>query len=364
MPFANLHTHSLFSDGTISPYDLVKRVYGEPELAYFALTDHDTMSGIEPVFRFKRQYEARPHTKTFRFIPGVEVSLKDERTDLVIHLIGLFPFVNEENYREELKRIDTVLGDFCRYRSSHRGIRDLDARIKRAFDINLDGLAGRYRRAEDVIGLLRQRADAESRTHFRKAGKEQDVIQHPIPVTYQTIIDHWEELLPSSTKEKVTLYILRPDRQKTEKLRQIYVSEGMRPSEAERLAEENQGTLCNIKKPTLNEKGILEGLALLKKARAVSILVHPAVDHRQIGYDDFDQRILYPLIDHGLDGLEVYYPYDPTYRDEAIQHYGKIAREQGLLISGGTDFHGDGRVGLSDVKLDAKEALKLINYKT
>ena len=364
MQFANLHTHTLFSDGAISPEDLVKKVYDEPDLAYFALADHDTMSGIEPVFRSKSRYESGIQSKRIRFIPGVELSLMDEPSDLVVHLIGLFPHINEENHKEELKRVDAVLGEFCRYRSSNRGIRDLDARIRRAFAINLDGLAERYHSAEEVIGLLRQRAEVKNRACFRQAGKEHDVIQHPIPVSYQTIIDYWEELVPSSTKEKVTLYILRPDRQKTEKLREIYMSEGMGASEAKKLAEENQGTLCNIKKPALQEKGILEGLALIKKAGAVSILVHPAVDHRQIGYDDFDRHILYPLIDQGLDGIEVYYPYDRSYRDEAMQHYEKVAREQGLLISGGTDFHGDGRIGLSEVKLDAREALRLINYRT
>jgi hypothetical protein len=235
------------------------------------------------------------------------------------------------------------LGEFCRYRSLKRGERDLDGRIIRAFDSNLDGLADRFQSAEEVIGILRSRAEVKNEALFKQAEKEQDVIQHPIPFSYQTIIDHWEDLVPNSSREKIILYILRSGRRKTERLAEIYQSEGMNRAEARRLA--------------------FEGLELLKKAKAISILVHPAVDHEKLSYEDYDRNVLYPLIDQGLNGIEVYYPYDPSYREDAIAHYAKIARKHGSLISGGTDFHGDGRVGLSDVKLDQDEALRIINHK-
>ena len=45
-----------------------------------------------------------------------------------------------------------------------------------------------------------------------------------------------------------------------------------------------------------------------------------------------------------------------TYRDEAIRRYYEIARKHNLFISGGTEFHSDGRTGMSDVKLDVNEA--------
>jgi hypothetical protein len=134
-------------------------------------------------------------------------------------------------------------------------------------------------------------------------------------------------------------------------------------ADARNLAKTNQGTLCRIVNPPPSDKGIFEGLDLLKRAQAVSILVHPAIGHGGQGYEDFDRNILYPLMDQGLDGIEVFYPYDPSYREEAIEHYAKIARKHGLLISGGTDCHGDGRIGLSDVKLDQNEALRIIHHK-
>lgn len=363
MLFANFHTHTSFSDGTIDPEGLVIKVMQEPDLKFFALTDHDTLSGIEPLFRSLKKHEHFFQTKKIRFVPGIELSLKEEKTGIGVHLAGLFPDLNQSNYQESLKRIDTQLGEFCRRRSTVRGQRDFDGRIKRAFDKNLDGLADRFQTAEEVIAILRGRADSKNRALFRQSEKEHDVIQHPIPYTYQTIIDHWEELVPNSTREIVTLYILRPAEGKAKRLSEIYQSQGMKEAEAAKLAKTNQGTLCRILNPPPSEDGIFEGLDLLKRSEAVSILVHPAIDHERLAYEDYDKNVLFPLMDQGLDGIEVFYPYDPSYRKEAISHYSKIAREQGLLISGGTDYHGDGRIGLSDVKLDQNEAMRIIHHK-
>ncbi len=48
MGFANLHMHTYFSDGRTSPEELVRHIYDEKGLETFALTDHDTLSGVEP----------------------------------------------------------------------------------------------------------------------------------------------------------------------------------------------------------------------------------------------------------------------------------------------------------------------------
>jgi predicted metal-dependent phosphoesterase TrpH len=114
--FANLHLHTYFSDGMMSPSDLAKRVFAENGLNIFAITDHDTLSGIEPVFRFIREYSKSTAVNEKRFVPGIELSLEDKRTGMFVHLIGLFPGVNTENYAEALKTIDAVIGDYCRYR--------------------------------------------------------------------------------------------------------------------------------------------------------------------------------------------------------------------------------------------------------
>ena len=364
MAFANLHTHTIFSDASLDPADLVRAVYAEPGLEIFALTDHDSMSGIEPAFRARSRLEKGGATRPKRFLPGIELSLRHGTSGLVVHLLGFFPQVGEENYQEELSGIEKVLGEHCRYRCLNRGGRDLDQRVRIAFMRNLGGLAESYGSPEQVIDILRAKAEEKNQRLLRAVDKQGDVIQHPIPITYQTFIDFWEEIMPGSSKEKITLYNLRADRTRIQRLSRIYVSEGMDEGAAMERAREDQGILISSGPAPFKEMDLMEGLALLHQAGAVTALAHPAVDHLKVTYDDFDRIILYPMVARGLKGIEVFYPYDPTFRDEAIAHYGAIARKQGLLVSGGTDYHGDGRTGLADVKLDIQYAQRIMHHRS
>lgn len=75
----DLHTHSTFSDGTMSPERLVK--YAEKKLGIeaLALTDHDTVSGIESFLSVDSDLER---------VSGVELSVSYEPG--TFHLLGLF----------------------------------------------------------------------------------------------------------------------------------------------------------------------------------------------------------------------------------------------------------------------------------
>ncbi len=351
----------LFLDGLTSPACLAQQVMGEKGLEYVAVTDHDTLAAVEPFFRCLDRLKVTVRSENKHIIPGIELSLVHEATGNTIHLLGYFPHITEANLSAELSRIDAVLGDFCRYRAQSRALKDIDARIIRAFEMNLEGIAEQYDAPETVIRILREKADMKNRERFRESEKDGDTIQYPIPGTYQIIIDNWEELLPSSSREKAALYVLRPDPTKKERLAGIYEAEGMTRSEAQTLAEKHQGALLFFKEGSpIKEMDVFEGLKLLKAANAVAILAHPAVDHVRVSYEEFDERILYPLMEEGLDGIEVFYAYDMAFRQEAIKRYLDIARRHRLLISGGTDYHGDARTGLSDVRLDVENAQAII----
>jgi len=360
MTFANFHIHTHFSDGEISPADLLREIYRVEGLDYFAVTDHDSLSAIEPIFRIQKQYKDAGRYLEKQFIPGIELSLREEALDLSIHLLGFFPHMTLQNHRSVLENLDQELGSFCRHRCLNRGVTDLDARIRQAFNVNLENIRDHHPSPDKVIAVLNEKAAAQNASRFKAAGKEGDVIQHPIPITYQIIIDYWEELMPSSSKEKITLYIFRRSSDRIDRLCSIYEEEGLTASEARARAEKNQAVLCQIKRPPLKEWGPHEGLYILKQAGGIAVLAHPAVDHTRISYEDFDRQILQPMIENGLDGIEVYYPYPRSYREEAFHRYGEMASRKGLLISGGTDFHGDGRVGLDDVKLDLKDARRIM----
>jgi len=79
----DLHTHSNFSDGELSPDMLVNKAIKQG-LRAIALTDHDTIKGLEHAAKSAQDCNAAPHTenelppeniKNFHFIPGIEISI-------------------------------------------------------------------------------------------------------------------------------------------------------------------------------------------------------------------------------------------------------------------------------------------------
>lgn len=87
----DLHVHSNRSDGTFSPAQLVEYAM-EKRLAAFALTDHDTVGGLdEAIFRAKQLRETLPPEeaeKVPEVIPGIEFSTEYQGGD--VHIIGLY----------------------------------------------------------------------------------------------------------------------------------------------------------------------------------------------------------------------------------------------------------------------------------
>jgi predicted metal-dependent phosphoesterase TrpH len=75
----DLHTHSTASDGSLSPAKLMESAV-EEGLSAIALTDHDTIAGLEAA-----KQEAEKHC--LRFIPGIEIEILWESGEF--HLLGL-----------------------------------------------------------------------------------------------------------------------------------------------------------------------------------------------------------------------------------------------------------------------------------
>lgn len=97
MRAVDLHTHSTFSDGTKSPKELLE-IAIEKNLAAIALTDHDTLDGIdEALLACKKLNESKEHesidsltneSHPIELIPGVEVSTHWDKCE--VHIVGLF----------------------------------------------------------------------------------------------------------------------------------------------------------------------------------------------------------------------------------------------------------------------------------
>ncbi len=78
-----------------------------------------------------------------------------------------------------------------------------------------------------------------------------------------------------------------------------------------------------------------EAVGVLRDAGAVPVLAHPGAS--DLASAEEAAAIVAQLMPHGLSGIEVYYPSHSTGQTAAYQ---RIARDQGLVETGGTDFHG------------------------
>lgn len=72
-----------------------------------------------------------------------------------------------------------------------------------------------------------------------------------------------------------------------------------------------------------------EAVQTIVKAGGIPVYAHPAVSKK----DD----IIPELVAKGLAGIEVFYS---KYSDDQVRHYQALAKKYGLLMTGGSDFHG------------------------
>jgi predicted metal-dependent phosphoesterase TrpH len=95
-----------------------------------------------------------------------------------------------------------------------------------------------------------------------------------------------------------------------------------------------------------------EAIQFINEAKGVAVLAHPNTLHMN-GYSELGSLIR-RLIEEGLKGIEVYYPEHSVLE---VAQYKALAERHGLLMTGGTDYHGieknelDIGVGRGDMKL-------------
>ena len=104
----DLHVHSTRSDGTYTPTQLVDYAM-EKGLAAFALTDHDTIDGLEEAISYAeglrtKQTEAgalAPSSPVPEVIPGIEFSSEYQGQD--IHIVGLYIDYHNKTFAAKLQ---------------------------------------------------------------------------------------------------------------------------------------------------------------------------------------------------------------------------------------------------------------------
>lgn len=122
MGCVDLHVHSTCSDGTYTPSELV--AYGlEKKLVAMALTDHDTVSGIDEALN-------AANGKNIEIIPGIEYSTNYNNKD--VHIVGLFLDYKSEDFVKSL-------GQFMQTRLD-RNIKLCENLVAGGIDISVEAL--------------------------------------------------------------------------------------------------------------------------------------------------------------------------------------------------------------------------------
>ena len=143
----DLHSHSLYSDGTLSPSELVQRAHAAG-VEVLALTDHDVTDGLG-------EAQIAANRCEMRVITGVEISVTWKNQTL--HIVGL----NIDPDRPELQQGLARLREFREWRAKEIGRRLEKKRIEGAY-------AGAARLARGAI---------IARTHFARFLVEQGYVR-------------------------------------------------------------------------------------------------------------------------------------------------------------------------------------------
>lgn len=244
----DLHTHSLKSDGSMTPAEVVREAK-RAGLAAIALSDHDTVDGI-------REAVAEGEKIGVEVIPAIEFSVQSKTET---HILGYFIDIENPDLLKTLKEV-------------------VDLRIERnyvtcqrlnelGFDITIEEV--RALAPNNFVG----------RAHFARVLMDKGYTK--------------------SVKEGFDLYM-------------------------------TSGKYAYCEKQRLTARNAVE---LIGKCGGISFLAHPHLT--KLGDDEL-KEFLKELKVFGLSGLEGYYT---DYTPEMQEKYQAMAKELGLLISGGTDFH-------------------------
>lgn len=139
--YCDLHTHSTFSDGTLTPRELL-RAACDAHLAAVALTDHNTVKGLPEFTEAAKEFPIEA-------VPGIEFSTDYLGTEL--HLLALY--VKPEHYAP----ITALMEDFLQ-RKEQSNI-DLIGRLNAAgFELDYEKIrpigAGYVNRAHIAAAML------------------------------------------------------------------------------------------------------------------------------------------------------------------------------------------------------------------
>jgi len=248
LPNIDLHIHTIYSDGTWTPREVVLRAK-KLNLAAISITDHDSVAGLEEAI-------ARGEKLGIEVVPGIEMSTDVGEDE--IHILGYYLNWKEEEFLAQLEKFQGARAK--RNRKLIKKLKELGMEINHR---ELEGLV-----AGGVI----------SRLHIARLMVRKGYVS--------SIGNAFEKWL-------------------------------------------NPGKPAYVKRMNVSPFQIIE---LISKAEGVPVFAHPFLSKR----DD----LIPHLVKAGLKGIEVYHS---AHDSRVTQYYQKVAQKYHLLITGGSDCHGEAK---------------------
>ena len=255
MKRCDLHMHTIHSDGTLTPRALVELAKAKG-LVCIALTDHDTLSGIE-------EAQTAGNRIGIEVIAGVEISVKFEPGTM--HMLGYFVDRNSKKLSEGLASIQEA----------------------------------RRMRNPKIIELLKSQGIHIS---LKEVERESGGGQVGRPHFARVLV---KKGYVKDSEEAFDKYLAK-------------------------------GAPAYVDKRKLTSR---EAIEMIEEAGGIASLAHPKQLKLDSKPDQFEETIE-QLQSEGLKGLEVY---SSCQSQTEAARYRKTAERLGLIITGGSDFHGGNR---------------------
>ena len=254
--YVDLHVHSNVSDGTKSPREVVKHA-SDVGVAVMALTDHDTVAGIDEAAAAAKEYGVC-------LVPGIEISAGYRDRD--VHILGYFVDTKSREFLDILEK--------AWEKREERNIKIVEK--FRKFDIALDIEAIKKYSGSSVI----------TRAHFARWLVENGYCR--------------------SNSEVFEKYL------------------------------GNDGP-CYVPRDYMTRETAVKAIL---KARGIPVLAHPML----YGLNSKEVDMLVKeLKEMGLKGIETFYSSNMGMDEQIVRGF---ADKYGLIMTGGSDYHGDNKPGL------------------
>lgn len=152
MRLADLHLHTVFSDGSYTPEELIDKAFLKG-LSTVSVVDHDTVSGIERTFQ-------AGNSKGIEVLPGIELTAEYENSE--VHILG---YLIDYKLKDLLEKLD------CLSKTRQERIYKITEKLKKlgvnlepesVFDVVKQGNPGRLHIARAMVaeGLVKSTAEA------------------------------------------------------------------------------------------------------------------------------------------------------------------------------------------------------------